>query len=45
MTSARITTAGALWRSVACRGNLVCKIIKCERERQRDQLVWLPPGS
>jgi len=26
-------------------GNLVYKIIKCERQRQRDRLVWLPPSS
>jgi len=26
-------------------GNLVDKIIKCERQRQRDRLVWLPPSS
>jgi hypothetical protein len=45
MTSARMTTAGVLWRCVACRGNLVYKIIECEGQRQRDRLVWLPPGS
>jgi hypothetical protein len=26
-------------------GNLVYKIIKCERQRQRDRLVWLPPSG
>jgi len=26
-------------------GNLVDKIIKCERQPQRDRLVWLPPSS
>jgi hypothetical protein len=26
-------------------GNLVYKIVKWERQRQRDRLVWLPPSS